>query len=135
MTPQRVKEVVQVAAELKLDAKCAVMYLASVYKPFIPLVESPPAELRRHMEAASDTIPDVHVQSSLVMDLCAVWEANGARLTEHGRAIAEVAQRHVKARAEPTRVEPTPSTSRSTVLVAVLVTILAFSYAILHAQG
>ncbi len=92
MTSQRVLETAQVAAKLKINTKCAVMYLASVYKPFAALVENPSPELKRHMESASDTIPTAAIESRLVADLCAVWEANGSRLSSHGQAIAQVAR-------------------------------------------
>jgi hypothetical protein len=69
MTSQRVLETAQVAAKLKINTKCAVMYLASVYKPFAALVENPSPELKRHMESASDTISTAAIESRLVADL------------------------------------------------------------------
>ena len=133
MTSQRVDETAQVAARLNIDTRCAVMYLASVYKPFAALVENPSPELRRHMESASDTIPTAHIESRLVADLCAVWEANGSRLSSHGQAIAQVAQTKVPAPAPADPIKPI-STPYAWVAAVCVLCMLAFSYALLHAE-
>ena len=132
MTSQRVLETAQVAAKLKINTKCAVMYLASVYKPFAALVENPSPELKRHMESASDTIPTAAIESRLVADLCAVWEANGSRLSSHGQAIAQVAHTKMPTPSPASPIKPT-STPRAWVAAVCVLCVLAFSYAMLHA--